>query len=59
MISFDTNVLVYATAAISDEKVTRARDLLARNAGCNERPIATDARGIQQRCDPKGENTSQ
>ncbi len=30
MISFDTNVLVYATAAISDEKVTRARDLLAR-----------------------------
>jgi len=30
MISFDTNVLVYATAAISDDKVTRARDLLAR-----------------------------
>jgi predicted nucleic acid-binding protein len=30
MISFDTNILVYATAAISDEKVTRARDLLAR-----------------------------
>lgn len=30
MISFDTNVLVYATASISDEKVTRARDLLAR-----------------------------
>jgi len=30
MISFDTNILVYATASISDEKVTRARDLLAR-----------------------------
>ena len=30
MISFDTNVLVYATAAISDDKVTRARDLVAR-----------------------------
>jgi predicted nucleic acid-binding protein len=30
MISFDTNILVYATAAISDDKVTRARDLLAR-----------------------------
>jgi predicted nucleic acid-binding protein len=30
MISFDTNILVYATASISDEKVIRARDLLAR-----------------------------
>ncbi len=29
MVSFDTNILVYATASISDEKVTRARDLLA------------------------------
>jgi predicted nucleic acid-binding protein len=30
MVSFDTNVLVYATASISDVKVTRARDLIAR-----------------------------
>jgi predicted nucleic acid-binding protein len=30
MISFDTNVLVYATASIADEKVTRARDVIAR-----------------------------
>jgi predicted nucleic acid-binding protein len=30
MISFDTNILVYATAAVSDDKVTRAGDLLAR-----------------------------
>ena len=30
MISFDTNVLVYATASISDVKVMRARDLIAR-----------------------------
>ena len=30
MISFDTNVLVYATASISDMKVMRARDLIAR-----------------------------
>ncbi len=30
MISFDTNVLVYATTSISDVKVRRARDLLAR-----------------------------
>jgi predicted nucleic acid-binding protein len=30
MISFDTNVLVYATAARVDDKVSRARDLLAR-----------------------------
>jgi predicted nucleic acid-binding protein len=30
MVSFDTNVLVYATASISDLKVTRARDLIAR-----------------------------
>jgi predicted nucleic acid-binding protein len=30
MISFDTNVLVYATAALVDERVSRARDLLAR-----------------------------
>ena len=30
MISFDTNVLVYATASISDAKVIRARDLIAR-----------------------------
>jgi hypothetical protein len=27
MVSFDTNILVYATASISDVKVTRARDL--------------------------------
>src|SRR5271155_4735089 len=30
MVSFDTNVLVYATASISDEKVTRARELIVR-----------------------------
>jgi predicted nucleic acid-binding protein len=30
MINFDTNVLVYATASISDVKVMRARDLIAR-----------------------------
>jgi predicted nucleic acid-binding protein len=30
MVSFDTNVLVYATASISDVKVARARDLIAR-----------------------------
>jgi predicted nucleic acid-binding protein len=30
MVSFDTNVLVYATASISDEKVKWARDLLSR-----------------------------
>ena len=29
MVSFDTNVLVYATASISDVKVIRARDLIA------------------------------
>jgi predicted nucleic acid-binding protein len=30
MISFDTNVLVYATASIRDAKAVRARDLIAR-----------------------------
>jgi len=30
MVSFDTNVLVYATASISDAKVMRARDVIAR-----------------------------
>jgi predicted nucleic acid-binding protein len=30
MVSFDTNILVYATASISDVKVIRARDLIAR-----------------------------
>ena len=30
MVSFDTNVLVYATASISDVKAIRARDLIAR-----------------------------
>ena len=30
MVSFDTNVLVYATASISNVKVIRARDLVAR-----------------------------
>jgi predicted nucleic acid-binding protein len=30
MVSFDTNILVYATASISDVKVLRARDLIAR-----------------------------
>jgi len=30
VITFDTNVLVYATASLSDDKVTRARNLIAR-----------------------------
>jgi predicted nucleic acid-binding protein len=30
MISFDTNVLVYATAAFADDRVSRAQNLLAR-----------------------------
>jgi predicted nucleic acid-binding protein len=30
MVSFDTNVLVYATAALADDRVSRAQDLLAR-----------------------------
>jgi predicted nucleic acid-binding protein len=30
MVSFDTNVLVYATASISNAKVMRARDVIAR-----------------------------
>ena len=30
MISFNTNVLVYATAALADDRVSRARDVLAR-----------------------------
>jgi predicted nucleic acid-binding protein len=30
MVSFDTNILVYATASISDVKVLRARDLIGR-----------------------------
>ena len=30
MVSFDTNVLVYATSSISDVRVMRARDLIAR-----------------------------
>ncbi len=30
MIGFDTNVLIYATAADADEKARRARDLVAR-----------------------------
>ena len=30
MVSFDTNILVYATAAVPDAKTKRARDLIAR-----------------------------
>jgi len=30
IVSFDTNILVYATASISDMRVMRARDLIAR-----------------------------
>lgn len=30
MVSFDTNVLVYATASVADAKAERARDLMAR-----------------------------
>jgi predicted nucleic acid-binding protein len=30
MVSFDTNVLVYATASLHDPKALRARDLIAR-----------------------------
>ena len=30
MISFDSNVLIYATAALADDRVSRVQDLLAR-----------------------------
>lgn len=30
MITFDTNILIYATASVADARVERARDLLAR-----------------------------
>jgi hypothetical protein len=44
MIAFDTNVLVCATAAISDDKVTRARNLIAGDTGRHRRAIAANAR---------------
>ncbi len=34
MVSFDTNVLVYATASLHDPKAVRARDLIARAMSC-------------------------
>ena len=58
MVSFDTNVLVYATASISDVNVFRARDLVARAMrACSERSVASDTRGVQQCRDPQSENT--
>ena len=48
MVSFDTNVLIYATASISDVKVIRARDLVARAMRAEfERFVAADTRRVQ------------
>ena len=58
MISFDTNVLVYATASISDVKVMRARDLIAAQCGLRQRPVAANPCRIQQCGDPQSENTN-
>jgi predicted nucleic acid-binding protein len=59
MISFDTNVLVYATALISDVKVMRARDLIARamRAASSVLLLQNPCR-IQQCGDPQSENTN-
>ena len=44
MISFDTNVLVYATAALADDRVSRAQDLLARAMRANnEHPVIAES----------------
>jgi predicted nucleic acid-binding protein len=43
MLSFDTNVLVYATAALADDRVSRAQDLLARDAGNDEHPAIAES----------------
>ena len=42
MISFDTNVLAYATAARADDGVSRAQDRCARDAGKNERAFTAE-----------------
>jgi hypothetical protein len=40
MLSFDTNVLVYATAALADNRVKpSAGPVSARDAGNNEHPV--------------------
>ena len=53
MISFDTNILVYATASISDVNVMRARDLVARGwQGGNHTTISSiKVRTIRLRVD--------
>jgi predicted nucleic acid-binding protein len=47
MISFDTYVLIYATAARLDEKANRARDLLGRAmASSDQRTPAPEPCGV-------------
>lgn len=46
MISFDTYVLIYATAARLDEKANRARDLLGAMASSDQRTPAPEPCGV-------------
>jgi hypothetical protein len=43
MVSFDTNILVYATLSAPLAKTHRARDLLLRGAGCGAGQRSVDA----------------
>jgi hypothetical protein len=58
MISFDTNILVYATASGSDAKALRARDLIARAMRSGWAILyAANPCGVRQYGDPQGWNT--
>jgi hypothetical protein len=58
MISFDTDILVYATVSVADAKALRARDLITRAMrGMMDHLIAASPCGVRERGDPQGGNT--
>src|SRR5260370_2714791 len=58
MISFDTDILVYATVSVADAKARRARDLITRAMrGMMDHLIAASPCGVRERGDPQGGNT--
>ena len=58
MVSFDTNVLVYATASLQAPKALRARDLIARAMRAGWTIIASNPCGVREYGDPQGATTT-
>jgi hypothetical protein len=56
MVSFDTNILVYATLRLASQKDTGRAISSYANAGGIEHSAAANPRGVQQRGNSQGRN---